>query len=394
MIATITYRPDAQKTPGLFDIILTKEVLVDICQRVTGQSHYRLLKDKSSYNRGRLVYVEYDSCIYYVSLSEVNIGGRNSSLQSVPTAINMFYADIRPNKQLCYYFMPHNGNAFTDYHLFIYRLMMTAGVRFLNIDAYYHEPLQAYHDVDDLIIDRRDNQTGNSSNNSSYVSKSDNKIQIYAKTFGASKYESTLLVVAVSHIANGVPIELFNICEQTLTQLPKASINTINQLSNVSVFYTSLFLDKHQSADESDRAKLRSASYVYNLYNRIGYKRCALCGCEIPELIQGAHIWGVSQISQEASMDDEAKFKHAVDGNNGLWLCQNHHKLFDSNILMLDSNGKLRIKDGLVAKDIAFIRDTTFTTSLDDSILTKEFKWYISKRNENVDIQHSHELVI
>ena len=93
-------------------------------------------------------------------------------------------------------------------------------------------------------------------------------------------------------------------------------------------------------------------------------------------------------------MDDEAKFKHAVDGNNGLWLCQNHHKLFDSNILMLDSNGKLRIKDGLVAKDIAFIRDTTFTTSLDDSILTKEFKWYISKRNENVDIQHSHELVI
>ena len=62
MIATITYRPDAQKTPGLFDIILTKEVLVDICQRVTGQSHYRLLKDKSSYNRGRLVYVEYDSC--------------------------------------------------------------------------------------------------------------------------------------------------------------------------------------------------------------------------------------------------------------------------------------------------------------------------------------------
>ena len=131
-----------------------------------------------------------------------------------------------------------------------------------------------------------------------------------------------------------------------------------------------------------------------NLYNRIGYKRCALCGCEILELIQGAHIWGVSQISQEASMDDEAKFKHAVDGNNGLWLCQNHHKLFDSNILMLDSNGKLRIKDGLVAKDIAFIRDTTFTTSLDDSILTKEFKWYISKRNENVDIQHSHELVI
>ena len=84
MIATITYRPNAQKTPGLFDILLTDSVLADICQRVTGQCHYRVIKDRSTYNKGRLVYVEYNNIIYYVSLSEENIGGRNSSLQSVP----------------------------------------------------------------------------------------------------------------------------------------------------------------------------------------------------------------------------------------------------------------------------------------------------------------------
>ena len=144
MIATITYRPNAQKTPGLFDAILTNAILTDICQKITGQNKYRIKKDKSTYNKGRLVYVEYEDVIYYISISEVSIEGRNSSLQSVPSAINLFYADSRPNKQLCYYFMPHHGNAFTDYHLFIYKLLMTAGVRFLNIEQYYHQPIMAY----------------------------------------------------------------------------------------------------------------------------------------------------------------------------------------------------------------------------------------------------------
>ena len=393
MIATITYRPNAQKTPGLYDAILTDTVLKDICQRITGQNRYRVVRDLSSYNKGRLILVKYNEAIYYVSLSEINIEGRNSSLQSVPTAINLYYADIRPNKQLCYYFMPHNGNAFTDYHIFIYKLLMTAGVRFLNIEQYYHDKIRAYHNVDDLIIDRRDNQIGNSSNNSSFVSKSTESIQIYAKTYGASKYESTLLAIAVSRIADR-PIELYNICEKDLKKLPQASIDTIKSLGNISLFYTTLFLDKHLHIDDSERTKLRSASYLYNLYCRLGYKKCALCSCEIPEIIQGAHIWGVSQISRCNHLDEEAKFSHAINGNNGLWLCQNHHKLFDSNIIMIDRNGIVRIKDGLVAKDIAFIRNTTFKNSLDDSMLTDEFRWYITKRNEELGLEHSHELAV
>lgn len=393
MIATITYRPNAQKTFGLFDRILTEAILSDICMLVTGQSQYRVVKDTSTYNKGRLVYVEYNNVINYVSLSETSIRGRNSSLQSVPSAINLYYADTHPNKKLCYYFMPHNGNAFTDYHLFIYRLLMTAGVQFLNILQYYHEQILPYDNVDDLIIDRRDNQGGNSSNNSSYVSKSMDSIQIYAKTFGASKYESTLMVVAISHIADR-PVELYNICEKDLKKLPQASINTIESLGNISLYYTTLFLDKHQSADESERAKLRSASYLYNLYNHIGYKKCALCSCEISEIIQGAHIWGVSQISNTNNMSEEEKFTHAVSGSNGLWLCQNHHKLFDSNIVMIDNNGHVRIKDGLVAKDIAFIRSVTFKTSLDDAIMTDDFRFYISKRNQGLNINNFQVLVI
>ncbi len=393
MEAIITYRPDAQKTPGLFDRILTNEVLLDICLRVTGQSRFRVVKDRSTYNRGRLVFLEYGGIVNYISLSEANIGGRNSSLQSVPTAINMFYADQRQNKRLCYYFIPHVGNAFTDYHLFIYRLLMTAGIDFLNIGDYYQQHVLPYRNVDDLIIDRRENQTSNSSNNSSYVSKTSDKIQIYAKTFGASKYESTLLAIAISHIADR-PIDLFNICEQDLTKLPQASLNTIEGLGNISMHYTSLFLDKREYLQQSDRSELRSASYTYNLFNRLGAKKCALCGCEIPEIIQGAHIWGVAQISRTPELDDDTKFNHAVSGHNGLWLCQNHHKLFDSNIILLDNDGFVRLKDNLVTDNVAFIRSTTFRTSVDARFLSAEFKDYLAKRNETLDLDHSHRLAV
>ena len=392
MIATITYRPDSQKEHGHFDRILTREVLTDICQRVTGQNQYRVVKDRETYNKGRLVLVEYNGITHYVSLSEENIAGRNSGVQSVPTAINIYYSDRNTNKRLCYYFLQHNGRAFTNYYLFCYRLMVTAGFVFLNINDFYHNSILPYHNVDDLIIDRRENQTSNSSNNSSYVSKSSDKIQIYAKTYGASKYESTLLAVAISQIADR-PIDIFNICEQDLKSLPQSSLNTIELLGNISVHNTSLFLDKRAYL-ESDKTVLRSASYQYNLFNRLGAKRCALCGCEIPEIIQGAHIWGVSQIARSSEFDDDAKFGHAVSGHNGLWLCSNHHKLFDSNIILFDNDGHVRIKDDLVTDDVAFIRSTTFRTSLDARFLSDEFRGYLARRNETLDLEHSLRLVI
>lgn len=393
MEAIITYRPNAQKTPGLFDRLLTREVLTDICHLVTGQNRFRVVKDHSTYNKGRLVFVEYNGILNYVSLSEDSIRGRNSSLQSVPTAINMFYADQRTNKRLCYYFISHIGNAFTDYHLFIYRLLMTAGVEFLNIDRYYHQPMLPYRNVDDLIIDRRDNQSLNPSNNSSFVSKSSDKIQIYAKTFGASKYESTLLAIAIAQIADR-PIDLYNICEQDLTSLPKPSVDTINSLGNISIYDTSLFLERREYLAQPDRTVLRSASYQYNLFSRLGAKRCALCGCEIPEIIQGAHIWSVSQISRSVDLDDETKFEHAVSGHNGLWLCQNHHKLFDSNIMLLDNDGNVRIKNNLVADDVDYIRSTTFYTSIDSRFMSDDFRSYLARRNETLDLIHTQRLVV
>ena len=119
MKAIITYRPDSQKAKGSIRESLTNDILLDMCQKITNQDLYTVREDTSSYNKGRLVIIDYNGTRSYVTLSERKLEGRNSSIQSVPTALNIFCQDDYSNKQLCYYFLPHTGNAFTDYHLFI-----------------------------------------------------------------------------------------------------------------------------------------------------------------------------------------------------------------------------------------------------------------------------------
>lgn len=393
MNAIIIYNPNGQKTPGLFDQILTTDILKDICQRITGQSSYIVKRDTVSYNKGRLLYLIYDGTINYVTLSEQNLTGRNSSVQSVPTAINLFYADSHIKKNLYYYFVPHTGNPFTDYHLAIYKMMLTAGIKFLNLHDYYTAAITPYHSIDELIIGRDENRTANSSNNSSYVSKTSDKIQIYAKVFGASKYESTLLAIAASKIADR-PIDLFNICEQDLSRLPASSITTLQHFGNISIHDTSLTLEKHRYIEQTDKSDLRSPVYQYNLHQRLGHKKCALCGCEIPEIIQGAHIWGVSEIASAANVSDENKFDHAVSGHNGLWLCQNHHKLFDSNILLFDLDGYVRVSTLYPEQDSEFIRRITTQPMLNCTIMSDDFLWYLTQHNLKCDFTNYVRLVV
>lgn len=393
MVAVITYRPNAQKTPGLFDRILTSDILRDICVRVTGQDEYRVVRDTSTYNRGRLITIEYCGMKSYVSLSEVSVEGRNQSVQSIPTAMNLFYADPSVNKALYYYFVPHNGNYFTDYHLVYFRLLKTAGMIFLNFLDYYPSEIYAFRSIDEIIDERNDNRETNKSNNSSFISKTSDKVQIYAKTYGASKYESTLLAIAASKITDR-PIDLYNICEQDLTHLPAASLTTINALGNISVHDTSITLEKRTFINSRDKSELRSPIYQRNLLQRLGRKYCALCGCEISEIIQGAHIWGVAEIARNDQFNDDVKFDHAISGENGLWLCQNHHKLFDSHYLAFNVDGHLMVPSNLRDEDGRFIRSITEKHILSDQIMTDNFIWYLSQRNSIRDYSHYQRLVV
>jgi len=123
--------------------------------------------------------------------------------------------------------------------------MLTAGIDFLNHAEYLSQPLNPFISVEDVIAARNINKERNQSNNSSYVTKGDNHIiQIYGKTYGANKYETTLFCIAFSRISNN-QIELYQICEQDLKAIPQRCANVISSLGNVRIIQTDLTMERN-----------------------------------------------------------------------------------------------------------------------------------------------------
>jgi len=328
--------------------------------------------------------LNYRGVAHYVSFSETANKGRNSFFQSVPSALNSCIIDGGKAARPYYYFLPVDGNYQTSYHKFMYRLLDTAGVVFLNAKERLDDPLRPFSTVEDLRRARDANRLSNRSNNSTFITVDGARaVQIYAKVYGASKYESELLALSLRNITKRekTPIEIFEIQEQDLKCLPQSSKDALLAVGEgrISIFESDLTLDRNQFvSDKGD--SLRSPRYVYNLHARIGDKRCALCDCNVPEIIQGAHIWGVSQIRKFPGLTQECKFEHAISGDNGLWLCENHHKLFDADLIRIASNGKVDIRNGMSADQVAFIRHITPGLCVRSGMMSEQMKYYIARR--------------
>ena len=159
---------------------------------------------------------------------------------------------------------------------------------------------------------------------------------------------------------------------------------------------------------------IRNQELFKNNMRRKGIQtKCYLCGCEIENILEAAHLWGVADIKNsnaqtindilnkdymkdlidpEDSHSTEAFYKKYVlanSGDNGVWLCSNHHGLFDSNFYCFDSsNGKIIIK--LDANDIdkAFFDLCTTNKQLPKEILSLKTKEFLSKREEKFNMQN------
>src|SRR3989344_559625 len=372
-----------QKKDTSYRDLLTPEILADISLKVTGRSDYTCDFDDAGYNKGRLVELEYQGKKNYISISETDIRSRNSSFQSFPSALARYILEENPNKEISFYFHPLIiGNYETPYFIFMYRLMKTAKIRFLNEGEYLEQPVHPFTTVADIIANKEQIRSKNKGNKSTYVTRgSNNELQIFGKTYGANKYETTILCLALSEIATS-RIQLFQIGEGGLTELPEKAREAIESLGKVEIYTSDRAIEK---IDFEENDSLRSIEYVYNLLERLGDKKCAFCGCEIPQIIQGAHIWPVSDIKKDSSLSQDEKLACALDGENGLWLCQNHHKLLDANILRISETGTVQYRSAVNVSDMSFLREITKETQLQGRILSEKFMNYLGKRNYSLN---------
>lgn len=100
------------------------------------------------------------------------------------------------------------------------------------------------------------------------------------------------------------------------------------------------------------------------------YGKCCLCAIKNPLLLIASHIkpWVSSQPGEK------------LDPNNGLLLCPNHDRLFDSGLISFDDEGKIIISDQLEETDRVF---SNVTTDMSVSV-TEKNKPYLKYHRENV----------
>lgn len=368
-----------QKKDISYQDLLTPEILKDISLRVTGCPDYTCEFDDNGYNIGRLVELEYQGKKNYISISETDITSRNSSFQSFPSALSRYILEENPNKEIFFYFHPSiTGNYETPYFIFMYRLMKTAKISFLNEKEYLKHPIHAFTNVADIIANKEQMRSRNKANKSTYVTQgSNNELQIFGKTYGANKYETTILCLALSEIATS-KVQLFQIGEGGLTELPQKAREAIESLGIVEIYTSNKTIEK---IDFEENDSLRSIEYVYNLLEKLGDKKCAFCGCEIPQIIHAAHIWPVSEIKKDESLSQDEKLACALDGENGLWLCHNHHKLLDANILRISEDGSIQYQSEINDQNMTFLRYITNLTKIHGHVLSDKFTNYLRRRN-------------
>jgi hypothetical protein len=365
-----------------YEDILTNDVLLNVCRSLTGQDDFEVEFDENSYNKGRLAKLEFNNNVFYVSFSfsEIEDSGRNSYFQSFPSALVQFHLEANPNKHICFYFLPYNGNIETHYFIFMYRLMKTVNTIFLN-ETYLSRVYTPFNSISDIIINRDENRERNSGNASTYAAIDEtDSLQIFGKTYGANKYETILLTLAFKNVSE-YPVEVFEIQEGNLSILPEPARQIIID-SGIKITTSDLTLERTEFETNDS---LRSPTYLYNLLDKLGHKKCSLCDCEIPQIIQGAHIWPVANIKRTNELTLESKIQHAINGDNGLWLCNNHHKLFDVNILYIASDGRLKYKLNIEQNHEEYLREFTLNSRIPNEILTATFIEYLNKRNRLLD---------
>ncbi|MCG8902238.1 HNH endonuclease [Tenacibaculum finnmarkense] len=370
------------RTGQLYNNLLSNNILEDICNRITGLTDFTVSYTDET-NEGQLATLTFGDDNFYIFLFQKK-DARNASFQSFPTALLKSLNDDQSNGIFCY-FLPLTEEEIprikTNYFKFMYRLMKTVGTNFINEELLAPYSIQTFQTVEDIILAKNNIRGRNSGNNSSYITKSaDDVIQVFGKLYGANKYETSLLCIALYRVSIN-NIELFEIEEGNLKKLPRVARVYLLSLERFSIVNATITLEQSEYRENNS---LRSPRYIYNLLEKLGDKKCALCDCEIPQIIQGAHIWPVADIKVDVNYNQEEKLSHAINGDNGLWLCSNHHKLLDTNIIRLFNDSSVKIKTTLSDSQRNYLNEVTTVRKIPNDIVNENFVEYLTKRNQNI----------
>lgn len=189
-------------------------------------------------------------------------------------------------------------------------------------------------------------------------------------------------------------------------------VKEIFNLAELNINYTTNeeFMDEKIKADNTylrfkEQNEIRNQPLFRNNIRKKGVPtECVICGEDDAKLLDAAHLWEVNQIknssirevnefirvnSLEEIIDASSEYSKEIfykkyylvnSGDNGVWLCKNHHKQFDLNYYCFDSEyGKviLKFEDSITALKF---REDMKKEGIPNEVLTPLTKSFIAMR--------------
>lgn len=335
---------------------------------------------------GRNLVIETDIYKHYVIVSRVTADSRNAFLaQYISTVLSQFVADLTTKQKIISIFLLDTSDkAKTDFIIDTYRVAKTLGINIINESELGLSPIQPYNSFRDWKNARNNRQQYNPANQSSYAMEDEDEYTVFGKLYGANGKESALLACQLAEIAKKENKRLnFVQVKEHGTEAISITDKKLLEYYGVNVSGGAIVLRDKQIKDKSTCRK--QDEFKFNLLEKYGDKKCYLCGCDIESNIIASHIHRITDIDN-SNIPDAEKRRQAVDGNNGLWLCANHDKMFEHGVITFNTDGELVINSTLKENQIEFIKYITQVFKIQDIHLTNELLQYLMIHNKRVKL--------
>lgn len=377
---------------------LTEDVLSDVTNRLFKSTDYSVeYEDRSAGQYFKVIDSE-SGRVHYVIFNNSNDSRNTRLIQPFPVGYIDFIKSQEQNKSLDIYFINPETSDRTKYAKLFYRCFMTLGVNFLNFEILGLNGIEPYVSYSDLKQERNTNRDRNSHNESTYFEENDDDVTIFGKTDGVNEKESFILALTIAKIADQVRPVVFYPVKSDMSPKYRAVLEDTG--ISFEPFIETLHSGKALAVSSSDVDSIRNTKiYHLNLHQKFGNKQCYICDCDIEHLVIGAHIERVSDIKRNIRYTQNEKLERAVDGDNGLWLCANHDKMFEYGIIYF-SGRELKIRSFLTdmhkrqyIEMSIFVMKKAYLSNFDQSIFyirnehyTSRMREYLVKHNERHSI--------
>lgn len=270
-----------------------------------------------------------------------------------------------------------------------------------------------------------DIETNNNENDEPFVDLTDLEYIYTFKTLGAQSYDNFLIMWTLNTLAEKEGKNLKFVFSKEkynfrLEQPPEDARFTEDFPETITNLFNKIGVNiKYETGEEfrqqfnREITQYRTAKSKNEIRNQELFKnnmrakgletKCYLCGCEVEVILEAAHLWGIAEIKnldasklnnvlnkecmsdliEDCDHTNELFYKKYVlanSGDNGVWLCNNHHELFDRNYYCFDSEfGKVIIKkdESEIIKNYLLLSEANCSIA---SIMTEKTKVFLGER--------------